>query len=212
MPSRDILTVPVHCSRAAAHLKQQQALMHTLKTGLLYFVLVFGAGFILGPIRIFWAVPRVGERIAELMETPIMLVVVIASARWTVQRFRVPRRASKRLAMGFLALGLLLGMEFAVLWLRGLIAESVFRKPRPCCRNGVPRDAWSVRRDAASRGPNMIWFIDFALVPFGSRSRTHYLGMKRFRRPLTCPSRPLSLRALSPPKGARARIKVDSPS
>ena len=60
--------------------------MPVLKSGVLYFALVFGAGFVLGPIRLFWFVPRVGERIAELIETPIMLVVVILAARWIVRR------------------------------------------------------------------------------------------------------------------------------
>ena len=49
---------------------------------MLYFALVFAAGFVLGPFRILWAVPRFGERIAALMEAPIMLVVIVLAARW----------------------------------------------------------------------------------------------------------------------------------
>jgi len=55
--------------------------MQTLRAGVLYFAVVFGAGFILGPIRLLWAVPRFGPRIAELMEMPIMLVVIVVAAR-----------------------------------------------------------------------------------------------------------------------------------
>jgi hypothetical protein len=55
----------------------QQAVVRILKAGTLYFALVFGAGFVLGPIRILWAVPRFGTRMAELVETPLMLVVTI---------------------------------------------------------------------------------------------------------------------------------------
>ena len=95
--------------------------MKILKAGGLYFALVFGAGFVLGPIRILWAVPRFGERMAELMETPIMFAVTILAARWVVRRLAVPPKPSDRLGMGFTALGLLLVAEFTlVLWLRGL--------------------------------------------------------------------------------------------
>ena len=95
--------------------------MQILKAGGLYFTLVFGAGFVLGPIRILWVVPRLGTRMAELMETPIMLAVMIVAARWIVRRLAVPFTPSSRLGMGCVALGLLLVAEFTlVLWLRGL--------------------------------------------------------------------------------------------
>jgi hypothetical protein len=95
--------------------------MQILKAGVLYFALVFGAGFVLGPIRIMWIVPRFGTRMAELMETPIMFVVIIIAARWIVRRLAVPSMPSSRLGVGFVALGLLLVAEFTlVLWLRGL--------------------------------------------------------------------------------------------
>ena len=58
--------------------------MQILKAGALYFALVFGAGFVLGTIRTLWVAPRVGMRIAELMETPNMLVVIIVAARWII--------------------------------------------------------------------------------------------------------------------------------
>ncbi|MGD0822681.1 MAG: hypothetical protein ABSA71_18260 [Desulfomonilia bacterium] len=51
--------------------------MKILKAGVLYFVLVFGASFILGPIRLLWVVPYFGTRMAELMETPIMIAVIM---------------------------------------------------------------------------------------------------------------------------------------
>ena len=95
--------------------------MRILKAGLLYFVLVFGAGFVLGPIRIFWLVPRVGTRMAELMEMPVMFLVTVIAARWVIRRLAVPPDFPSRLRMGGIALGLLLTAEFSlVLWLRGL--------------------------------------------------------------------------------------------
>ena len=83
-----------------------------IKAGLAYFALVFGAGFILGSVRVPFLVPRLGERIAELIETPFMFVVVLLSARFIARRFALPVATSARLTVGFLALGLLLAAEF----------------------------------------------------------------------------------------------------
>ena len=99
--------------------------MRTLTAGCLYFALVFGAGFAFGVLRALWVVPRLGERTAELLETPFMLVVVVAAARSLVRRLAVPPAALHRLGMGTIALALMLCAEFGVvLQLRGLsIAE-----------------------------------------------------------------------------------------
>jgi hypothetical protein len=48
-----------------------------LKAGVLYFALVFAAGFVLGTVRTLWAVPRLGVRTAELIELPTMLGVSV---------------------------------------------------------------------------------------------------------------------------------------
>jgi hypothetical protein len=96
-------------------------IMQILKAGVLYFALVFGAGFVLGPIRILWLAPRFGTRAAELVEAPVMLVVIIFAARWTTARPAVSATPSGRLGVGLIALGLLLIAEFTlVLRLRGL--------------------------------------------------------------------------------------------
>jgi hypothetical protein len=99
--------------------------MQVLTAGALYFALVFAAGFVLGPIRVLWAEPRFGPRVAELMEAPIMLVVIVLAARAVLRRLAVPSAPGPRLGMGGVALALLLGAELAVvLRLRGLtIAE-----------------------------------------------------------------------------------------
>ena len=95
--------------------------MQMAKAGLLYFALVFGTGFLLGPIRLLWLVPRFGTRIAELMEMPVMLVVIVLAARWTVRHLPVPSTPRSRLGMGGIALVLLLVAELTlVLWLQGL--------------------------------------------------------------------------------------------
>ncbi len=95
--------------------------MQVLKAGVLYFAVVFGVGFVLGPIRILWVVPRLGLRMAELAEEPIMLVIIILATRWVVRRLAVSPKASSLLSMGGIALGLMLVAEFTfVAWLRGL--------------------------------------------------------------------------------------------
>lgn len=95
--------------------------------GVLYFGLVFGTGFILGPQRELWAVPRLGQRIAELSEMPVILVVIILAARWLVQRLALPATLTSRLGMGLIALGFLLVAELMlVLWLRDLSFQKYF--------------------------------------------------------------------------------------
>ncbi len=95
--------------------------MRTLCAGVLYFLLAFAAGFVLGTIRVPWLVPWIGERAAELLEAPIMLVVIVFAARWTVKRLDISPAISTRLGMGMIALGLLLAAELSVvLGLRGL--------------------------------------------------------------------------------------------
>jgi hypothetical protein len=95
--------------------------MRTLKAGMLYFALVFGAGFVLGIPRVLWLAPWLGTRTAELIESPIMLVVILFAAGWVVRRFSLPPTVAARLGAGLIALGLLLAAEFTVvLKVRGL--------------------------------------------------------------------------------------------
>ncbi len=99
----------------------QQGMKRITKAGVLYFALVFGAGFVLGTIRTLWVVPRLGTRTSELMEAPIMLIVTILTARWVVRCLAVPFMLFSRLGVGCLALALMLVAEFGfVLWLRGI--------------------------------------------------------------------------------------------
>jgi hypothetical protein len=100
--------------------------------GLLYFALTFGAGFVLGPIRILWLEPRLGVRTAELLEMPVMVAVIFVAARWVTGRLEVPPRAGPRLGMGMLAAVLLLAAELGlVLRLRGLTLEDYFASRDP---------------------------------------------------------------------------------
>ena len=86
--------------------------MAIFKPALLYFLIVFGAGFILGPIRVLLVVPRLGIRWAELLEMPVMLTVIYFASGKINRRF--PLGAADRLRYGLLALGLALAAELGV--------------------------------------------------------------------------------------------------
>ena len=93
-------------------------LMEKLKAGLNYFLIVFGAGFALAFVRIPLLVPRFGIRTAELLEAPVMLlVIVLASRRMRRQHPDVSRLS--RLAAGIVALALLLLAELLLAYALG---------------------------------------------------------------------------------------------
>lgn len=83
----------------------------TISGGFAYFALVFGAGFVLGVLRVSFLVPRCGERLAELAEMPVMFLVIVISAICVTCRFAIPLSTSARLGMGLLSLALLLAAE-----------------------------------------------------------------------------------------------------
>ena len=80
----------------------------------LYFVLMFGVGFVLESIRVPFIIPLVGERLAELAEMPVMFVVIFFAARYVVRKFVLPEQAAVRLQVGGLALLLAVGAEWLV--------------------------------------------------------------------------------------------------
>lgn len=92
-----------------------------IRSGLIYFSAVFGAGFVLGAIRTMWIVPWIGARRAELSELPLMLLVIGLSARAVVRRNPGLRTEGRWFGVGLISLALLLAMEFGVmLRMRGL--------------------------------------------------------------------------------------------
>lgn len=99
--------------------------------GVVYFGLVFGVGFILGIVRVLAVEPRLGERWAELAEAPLMLAVVILSARFVVRRFPATHGAAYIISGG-VALLLLVLMEFSVVrGIRGLSLSGYFAERDP---------------------------------------------------------------------------------
>jgi len=88
--------------------------MQQFKLAVLYFLLVFGAGFVLGTIRVLVVVPQLDERTAELLETPLMLIVIVAAARWINNRDPQVHKRSAQIQIGVIALGLVLSADLVV--------------------------------------------------------------------------------------------------
>ena len=55
--------------------------MRIIAVGMLYFLMVFGVGFLLGPMRVYLLEPRLGETMATLCEAPFLLIVIVLAAR-----------------------------------------------------------------------------------------------------------------------------------
>jgi hypothetical protein len=103
-------------------------------------------------LRVLVVAPRIGEADAELLEIPLMLIIVYCAARLAVGRFRI-ERVSAALAVGVIALGLLLSLEFTlVLAVRGSTLE-----------------AWYAGRDPAAFAAYLFGLAAFALMPAALR-------------------------------------------
>jgi hypothetical protein len=93
----------------------------------IYFALTFGAGFLLALVRIPYLIPRFGERIAELLEAPVMLAVIFFASRYVVRRFGLASSQLRSVAVGIWALMFLVAAELAlgVVLSGGSVAEYI---------------------------------------------------------------------------------------
>jgi hypothetical protein len=104
--------------------------MRAVAAGLAYVALVFGVGFVLGVARVTLLVPRLGERTAELIELPVMVLVCVLAARFVVRRF-CPLGMRQRIGMGGLALAVLVGAELGLTLASGQSLASYFTDRDP---------------------------------------------------------------------------------
>lgn len=79
--------------------------------GCLYFTLVFAAGWVLGPVRVLWLEPRIGEAAAVAAEAPLMLAATVLAARFVTGRRTAPAGAPGRAALGLVGFALLMAAE-----------------------------------------------------------------------------------------------------
>jgi len=100
---------------------------------LFYFLAVFGAGFMLGPIRVLVVEPRLGAFAAVLLEAPLLLAAIVVAARFVPRLAGVPPRPGPLLGVGFGALALQQIADISVGYaLRGLgLTEQLARLATP---------------------------------------------------------------------------------
>jgi hypothetical protein len=121
-----------------------------LRAGAAYFALVFAAGFVLGMLRVPFLVPRVGVRVAELLEAPVMLAVILLASRHVVRRFGLAASPYRALAAGVSALFLLIAAEL-------LLAALL---------QGRPVAAYVSERDPVSGSVYLACLLLYALMPW----------------------------------------------
>lgn len=100
-----------------------------LPAGLVYFACAFAAGFLLGAIRVPVLEPWLGPAWAVALEMPVLLALLAFAARRLPRRFGIADRPAALLAMGGVALLLLLAADAAFGWLvRGMGAQAQLRR------------------------------------------------------------------------------------
>ncbi len=124
-------------------------MLKTVYAGLLYFILVFGTGFVLGVFRVLFVVSRIGERWAELMEMPLMAAAIFFSAGYILRHFPEINFPRESLIVGFLALALTVGAELGLAV--ALQSQSL--------------DEYLGSRDKVSGLVYLVMLIVFALMP-----------------------------------------------
>lgn len=128
--------------------------MRVVKAAATYFLIVFSAGFILGLIRVPLLVPRMGARASELLEIPVMLVVVTWSAhRIAAQNLDLSR--DRLLAVGALALFFMSTAELAM----------------AMALSGQAAWEYVVSRDPVSGTAYLLALLLFAVAPYAFSCR-----------------------------------------
>ncbi|MFQ3617298.1 MAG: hypothetical protein SNJ57_09565 [Cyanobacteriota bacterium] len=125
-------------------------MINLIKPAIAYFLCLFATGFVLGTVRVLWAVPRLGERTAELLEMPFILVAILIAAPWINQHYCHTAAPIQRLKIGFIALLFMLIADFGVgVFLRGMHPIEVITS-----------------RDAVSGAAYYGMLLVFALMPW----------------------------------------------
>ena len=129
--------------------------MRPVLAGIVYFVIVYAAGFALGVTREAIIAPLVGRVAAVLVEAPLMIAAMTIAAKAVCRRMAVPSDNSSRVSMGAVAFGLL------------TLAEAVFAK----ILRGLDLGQWFASFNTAEGFISLLLFVLFAAMPMLVRDR-----------------------------------------
>ncbi|MCA3364330.1 MAG: hypothetical protein INF79_01790 [Roseomonas sp.] len=94
------------------------------KAGVVYFLLLYVVGFILGATRELLLAPRLGVAMASALEAIPMFAAIFHFAPLIARRFGIPPKSGERITVGLVGLALLIGAEIAMTRaMRGLSPE-----------------------------------------------------------------------------------------
>ena len=102
------------CVAWRVHLLGADKPMRLSAAAAFYFLIVFGVGFVLGPVRVFWLEPRLGEAVATFCEAPFLLCAMLLAARWLPRALDLGPNFASLAIMGVGALLLQQFADFAV--------------------------------------------------------------------------------------------------
>ena len=88
--------------------------MRVLRAGLSYFALVLTSSVGLGLVRRIVLEPRIGARVAEVAEVPVMVGLSMLAAWFVVRHYCRGCGRGRRLAVGAIAMALLVASEIAL--------------------------------------------------------------------------------------------------
>lgn len=129
--------------------------MRAVAAGVVYFVLVYMAGFVLGVGREVVVAPLVGRVAAVLVEAPLMIVAMMVAAVQVTRRLSLPGDAVSRAAMGAVGFGLL------------TLAEAVLAR----LLRGLHLEQWLMSFATAEGAIALALFVLFAAMPMLVRDK-----------------------------------------
>jgi hypothetical protein len=137
--------------------------MRLFKAGVSYFALVFAAGVVLGVGRKLFLEPLIGAQAAEVAEVPVMIGLSMLAAWFVVRRYCRGWRRGRRLAVGAIALLLLIASEAALV---GLV-------------RGQTLERYLATRDVLAFD---VYLVGLALVALMPALVNGAMGARRYRR------------------------------